>query len=154
MSTTPAPLTEGDWGLRAMIYRTFAEELRAPTGAELAAGLGSSEAEVRAAVDRLYAHHQIAPLPDGSGIWMANPFSAVPTDYPVEVPGGRVWANCAWDAFGVPAILGVDARLQMRCAQSGEPLDVAVRGGRLEGDPGVVHLVVPPRDAWKDIGFT
>lgn len=148
------PLTETDWALRAAVYRGFADSGRAPTYEDLGRQHGLDQPAVRASVERLYRHHQIAPLPDGSGIWMANPFSAVPTDFPVETPAGRVWANCAWDAFGVPAILDLDARISMRCAASGTRLEVTVRDGRLEGDDGVIHLVVPPRDAWDDIGFT
>ena len=98
--------------------------------------------------------HEIAPTPDGTAVWMANPFSAVETTYPVETPHMRCYANCAWDALGVPAILGTDGWTKTECAESGTPLEFGVRGGVLEGDDGVIHLVTPLRDAWVDIGFT
>jgi hypothetical protein len=72
----------------------------------------------------------------------------------VDTPRGRFWANCAWDALGVPAILGIDGWTDTRCAGSGEPLSFGVRGGERQGDDALIHLVVPPRDAWTDIGFT
>lgn len=142
-----------DRNVRALVYRTFAQAGRAPAIAELAAHAGSTEHRVRASLRRLEEAHELALLPDG-GVWMANPFSAVPTAYPVETPEMACWANCAWDALGVPALLETDGWIRTRCAESGEPLEFGVRDGRLAGDDGVIHLVTPIRDAWVDIGFT
>jgi len=142
------------WTVRTAVYRHFVDHVEAPTLPALANRVGASSGEVRAALDVLEAAHQIALLPDGSGIWMANPFSAVPTDFPVRTARGNWWANCAWDALGIPAVLGTDTWTDARCAHSGEPIGFGVEGGRRIGDDGIVHLVVPPRDAWEDIGFT
>lgn len=147
-------LSHADWAVRAAAYRGFVERLEAPSLEELAAALDASVDAVLASLERLEDAHHIALLPDRSGLWMASPFSAVPTDFPVETPRGRCWANCAWDALGVPAILGNDGWTETRCAESGERLSFGVQGGRRVGDEGLVHLVVPPRDAWVDIGFT
>lgn len=149
-----ALLSDSDWLIRAAIYRSFATSGRAPTYASLAETFGQTELQIAAAVDRLHAAHEIAPLPDGTGVFMANPFSAVETAYPVETPGMTTYANCAWDALGVPAILGTDAWIRTRCAHSGTPLEFGIRNGELAGDDGVIHMVVPIRDAWQDIGFT
>ena len=145
--------TDFDWAVRAEIYRTFAERGSAPAVGEIAAALGSTEHRVRSALQTLYEAHEIAPLASGDGVWMANPFSAVPTDFVVETPRMTCWANCAWDALGIPAILGTDGWTRTHCAGSGEPMELGVRGRRLAG-AGVVHLVTPIRDAWIDIGFT
>ena len=85
---------------------------------------------------------------------MANPFSGVPTDYVVQTANMTCYANCAWDALGVAAILGRDAWTRAPCAESGDPLEFGVRDGGLASDAGVIHLVTPLRDAWVDIGFT
>lgn len=143
-----------DWDVRASVYRSFAERMCAPSADEIADGVGLEASEVLESLARLEAAHQIALLPDRSGVWMANPFSAVPTAFPVRTAGGTCWANCAWDALGVPGMLGVDSWTDTHCANSGEPIAFGVRGGRRIGDEGIVHLVVPPRDAWEDIGFT
>jgi len=175
-ATDAVMLGDLDWAVRAEIYRVFAETGSAPTLEEIARAAGGTERgtqpqpdlsdpsgaacpglspnDVRAALGRLYAAHEIAPLPDGSGVWMANPFSAVRTDYLVETRRMICYAACAWDAFGVPAILGGDAWISTRCAGSGEPLEFGVREGALAGADGVIHLVTPLRDAWVDIGFT
>jgi hypothetical protein len=146
--------TDFDWSVRTTIYRTFAERGSAPALAEIAATLGSTEHRVRASLQTLFAAHEIAPLRSGDGVWMANPFSAVPTDYVVETPRMTCYANCAWDALGVPAITGTDGWTRTRCAESDEALEFGVRNRRLEGDAAVIHLVTPLRDAWLDIGFT
>jgi hypothetical protein len=143
-----------DWAVRTRIYRSFADTGRAPALGALAAAVGATEHRIRDSVQRLYGAHEIAPLPDGSGVWMANPFSAVPTAFEVRTPDMTCWANCAWDALGVPAILGTDGWTRTRCAWSDEPIELGVVDGALEGDPAVIHLLTPLRDAWIDIGFT
>ena len=146
-------LTDFDWGVRTLVYERFATTGAAPEIAELAARAGSTEHRIVDSLRRLYDGHEIAVHDDGR-VWMANPFSAVPTDYPVETPEMTCWANCAWDALGVPAILSCDGWTRTKCAESGVAIEFGVRDGRLEGDPGVIHLVTPLRDAWVDIGFT
>lgn len=150
----PTEPTDFDWAVRASIYRSFAESGRAPALGAMAAAAGGTEHQVRGALQRLFEAHEIAPMPNGDGVWMANPFSGVPTDYVVETPDMTCYANCAWDALGVPAILGTDGWTRSRCALSGETLEFGIRAGRLEGDQGVIHLVTPLRHAWDDIGFT
>jgi hypothetical protein len=143
-----------DWAVRAEIYRVFADVGSSPSFEQLSAALDASVARIGESVAVLYEAHEIAPLPDGSGVWMANPFAATETEYPVETPTMTVYANCAWDALGVPAILGTDGWTRTRCQESHVAMEFGVRDGRLEGDDSVIHLVTPPRDAWLDIGFT
>ncbi len=146
--------TDFDWAVRSQIYLTLAERGSAPAVGELAAAVGSTEFKIRSALQSLFDAHEIAPLQSGDGVWMANPFSGVPTEYPVATPTMTCYANCAWDALGVPAILSTDGWTRTRCAGSDEPMEFGIQGGRLEGDGGIIHLVTPPRDAWIDIGFT
>jgi len=53
---------------------------------------------------------------------MAPPFSGVETAFPAEVQGRRYYANCVWDALGVPAALG--ARIQMQYYEAGHMMYV------------------------------
>jgi hypothetical protein len=154
MNAKPEMLEAHHWALRTEVYRHFAETTRPPTLDALAEATGTPRADVPEALRTLEAHHHLALLPDRSGIWMANPFSATPTAFPVETSRGRFWGNCVWDALGIPAILGVDGWTQTRCAASGDPISFGVRDGRRVGDDAIAHFVVPPRDAWDDIGFT
>jgi hypothetical protein len=151
--SSPGP-SECDWSVRSEIYRVFAETGSSPSFEQIAEALDASPAQIASSVSTLYDAHEIAPSADGSAVWMANPFSATETEYPVETPNMTCYANCAWDALGVPAILGTDGWTRTRCQQSGVPMEFGVRDGQLAGDDGVIHLVTPPRDAWIDIGFT
>ena len=86
---------------------------------------------------------------------MAMPFSAVPTPFPVVVGGRAVWANCAWDAFGIAAALGEDIAFTTLCPASGAVIAGGVRRGVALAHPGAVAYVgVPAMHWWDDIGFT
>ncbi|MEO7238488.1 MAG: organomercurial lyase, partial [Gemmatimonadales bacterium] len=45
------------------------------------------------------AAHVLVLDPATRGLWMAMPFSAVPTSFRVTTPSGEWWANCASDAL-------------------------------------------------------
>ena len=143
-----------DWELRATVLRHFVDTTRAPTVVELAQQTATSEVEIAASLRRLADHHQLALTPSTQAIWMAHPFSSVPTEYPVETSQGRYWANCAWDAFGIAAVVDLDSRTQTRCAESGVPAELGVRGGRLTTTDGVVHFAVRPPQFWDNVGYT
>jgi hypothetical protein len=140
--------------LRVAIYRHWIASGYAPSVADLSAELGCGIAAIESALRELAEVHTIV-LADGSPrIEMAHPFSRVPTAYRVESAGVGYWANCAWDAFGIAAILGADTRSQAPCAGCGEIVDLSVRGGAPVGTAGVVHLLVPARHFWDDIHYT
>jgi hypothetical protein len=143
-----------DLELRNLTYGWFVEQGRAPAAAELAAGADLSAAEVEAGWRRLHDEHALVLNPGTAELRMLNPFSAVPSAYRVHA-GGRWWyANCAWDAFGVCAALGVDGRIETSCPDCGEPLALAVRDERPDDETLVFHSLVPAAGWWKDIVFT
>ena len=82
---------------------------------------------------------------------MLNPFSVVETPHRVDA-GGRSWfANCAWDALGIPGALHTDGVVGSECPDCGERLELEVRGGELvRGSELLVHFVVPARHWWGD----
>ena len=135
-----------DLALRNIIYRRFVELGRAPTIAELAT--------TEEALGRLHERRMVVLEPDRPEIRMAIPFSAVPTPYRVEA-GGRSWfANCAWDAYGILAALGVDGHISSSCPDCGEPIEIDVVDRRPEPADDVFHVLVPARSWWEDIVFT
>jgi hypothetical protein len=148
-------MTPFDQDLRYEIYRHFAKTRQAPSLDDLTKVMEVGEAEVVEGLDRLAENHAIALAPGSSTIWMAHPFSAVPTVYPVYTARGRFWANCAWDAFGIPVVLGLDdSRTPTLCAGTGESVELGVEHGELRTRDGFVHFAVRPRDFWDDIGHT
>jgi hypothetical protein len=143
-----------DTRTKLAIYRHFAETGRGPAPGEVAELVGSDVDTVLDAYARLRARRVLALEPDGATIRMAPPFSGVPTPHVVLVGGKRYFANCAWDALGVPAALQRPGEVHSRCGQTGEPLHLEVG---LEG-PGpstwLFHCLVPAAKWWDDIVFT
>jgi len=85
---------------------------------------------------------------------MAPPFSGVPTQHRVTAAGVSYYANCAWDALGIPAALHKPATVYSRCEQSLEPLELAVSDERPASSDWRFHCVVPASQWWDDIVFT
>jgi hypothetical protein len=146
---------ELDLGIRNHVYSSFVRDRRAPTPPETAAALGIDVDEARAAYRRLHDAHALVLFPGSTEIRMLNPFSTEETPHRVEA-GGRSWfANCAWDALGIPAALHADGRVRSECADCGEIVELYVQDGELvRGRELLVHFVVPARSWWDDIGFT
>ncbi|MDQ2710327.1 MAG: alkylmercury lyase family protein, partial [Actinomycetota bacterium] len=66
----------------------------------------------------------------------AYPFSAVPTAHRVSIAGeARVWAMCAIDALGIPAMLDTDVVITSCDPRSGKPVTVTATGGRMVWEP-------------------
>lgn len=142
-----------DLEIRNATYRRFVELGRAPTAAEVAAATGGGEPEVRDAWRRLHEAHALV-LGETGEIRMANPFSAVPTDFRVEADARSWYANCAWDAFGIGAALHADGSFETHCPDCGVTLKVRVQDGRPDDPSRVFHVLVPAVEWWNDIGFT
>jgi hypothetical protein len=143
-----------DTRTKLAVYRHFARTGRRPSPGDVAAAVGADVRVVLDAYRRLQAQRVLALEADGSSIRMAPPFSGVPTQHRVMAGGTRYFANCAWDALGVPAALHRPGEIRSRCEQSGEPLRLSVG---LEG-PGpstwLFHCLVPAAKWWDDIVFT
>ncbi|NUT57178.1 MAG: hypothetical protein HOQ03_14535 [Thermoleophilia bacterium] len=148
-------MDELDLRIRNHAYGSFASTGNAPDPLTAGADLGLAEQEVADAYRRLHDAHALVLHPGTTRIRMLNPFSAVETPHRVEA-GGRSWyANCAWDALGIPAALHTDGSIRSACPDCGEPLELEVRDDALErGADLLVHFVVPARKWWDDIAFT
>jgi hypothetical protein len=142
-------MTGADRELRNRTYALFVELGRAPSPEEL----GDAETVV-AGWRRLHDAHALVLNPATNELRMCNPFSAVPTAYRVETAGRSWYANCAWDAFGVLAALGVDGSIESSCPDCGEPYRLDVRDGRPNDQSLLFHCLVPAEQWWADIIFT
>ena len=141
--------------VRNEVYAAFVRDGEAPSPEAIGRMLALPTRDVAHAYRALHDQHALVLEPDGEGIRMLNPFSVVPTQHRVEAAGHTWYANCAWDALGIPAALQVDGGVRSECAHCGEPVELEVRDGRLaRGAELVVHFVVPARRWWDDIVFT
>lgn len=154
--TTWASGPEPDLEVRRWIYERFAEADEAPTASDIAAVFGIEPAKAEASLVRLERERDALVLwPGTTSIWMAEPFSAVPTSFRVRALDGRAWwGNCIWDALGILALLRTDGEVETRCPDCDQTLVVEVRDAALSGERLVVHFAVPAAEWWRDIGFT
>jgi hypothetical protein len=140
--------------VRLAIMRMFVDEARPPAQNELASMVAMPQADVEASLRRLADAHVIVLAPGTPLVWMANPFSALPTPFEVRSRDRRWWGNCIWDSLGVLAAIGTDGEVCTSCPDCGEPLRLEVRDGEIGGDAGVVHYATPAAQWWDDIGST
>ena len=142
-----------DRDVRLAVMHGFLQDGRPPSPDELAASLGVAQVEVEGALRRLADAHVLVLAPGTPFVWMAAPFSAIPTTFRVHSGDRMRWGNCIWDALGVLATLGADGRVSTTCPDCAEPLDIDVVRDQVRGD-GVVHYAVPAVHWWDDIGST
>jgi hypothetical protein len=143
-----------DTQVKLAIYNHFARTGRAPSPTEVARYVRSEAESVLESYQRLRAQRLLVIEPDGQSIRMAPPFSGVPTRHRVEADGVSYFANCAWDALGIPAALHKPATVHSRCAQSGEPFHLHVNLQGPEPSDWLFHCLVPAAKWWDDIVFT
>jgi len=147
-------LSDQDWRIRLYIYQFFVAHGRPPSHDEAAQHFRLTPDEARAAYHRLHDQHTLFLEPGADAVRMANPLSAVPTDFRVYVGDMAYWANCAWDSLGIPAMLGADARIQAVLAHSGEAVRYAVTNGTLQAEPFLVHFPLPFARWYDDLVHT
>ena len=142
-------MDDADVDLRNRTYARFVDTGHAPSAEEL-----GDRHEVIAGWKRLHDAHAVVLEPASDELRMLNPFSMVPTAYRVRA-GGRWWyANCAWDAFGICAALGVDGEIETSCPDCGDAIHVEVADQRPDDETLVFHCLVPAAQWWDDIVFT
>ena len=139
-----------DWTVRNAVYATILERTVPPTAAETATALGVSPDDVRSAYERLNDRHALFLTPGSHDVRMAHPFSGVPTAFRVEVNHRTYWANCAWDALGIPAALHADARIEAPLGDD-ESIRFTIEAGRVRGWHEVVHFPLPFRHWYDDL---
>ncbi len=144
-----------DTSVKMNIYETIARTARIPTAQGVAQALDVPHNDVLEAFERLHQKRLLVPEPgDPDRIRMAPPFSGIETPFRVKVQEKSYYANCAWDALGVPAALHEAAVIEASDAHTGEPIVLEIR---LEGpvaQPCVIHFAVPAARWWEDILYT
>jgi hypothetical protein len=139
--------------VRLAIFRAIEATGAAPASSDVARANGLDVAAVEDAYRALADGHVIVLHPGTVEVRWAPPFSLVPTAFRARAGRSTWYAPCAWDAFGIPAALDYDVRLDAACAWTGEPIPCGVEYGRPYGE-GVVHLLVPAAHFWDDIAYT
>lgn len=143
-------LDQLDWDIRLFVYRSFANRGFPPTVEEIVRHFHKAVPGSKRALHRLHNAHALFLRPGSDDILMANPLSAVATDYQVSVGKRRLYANCAWDALGIPAMLHADAKIEARHPLDRDLVHFSIEGGELRSEiGGMVHFAKPFRN-WYD----
>src|SRR5918998_4145433 len=121
-----------DWTVRNAVYAAILERSVPPSVDETAATLGVTRDDVWSAYERLNSRHALFLTPGSHDVRMAHPFSGVPTAFRVEADNRIYWANCAWDALGIPAALHADARIEAPLGEDGS-IRFAIEAGKVQG---------------------
>jgi Alkylmercury lyase len=145
---------ETDLMVRVAVYDSAMSRSRPLTAAELSQALDLPLAEVRASLERLATGRVLVLQPESREVLMAPPFSAVPTPFTVLAAERTYFANCIWDALGISAMLGCDARVETSCGCCGEGMSLTVADQALQDPAGLVHFAIPARRWWEDIVFS
>lgn len=145
---------ELETGVKLAIYEHFAAVGTRPPVRDIATRVASTMPLVREVLGRLGGLRVLVLESDGESIRMAPPFSGVPTQHRVSAGGVSYFANCAWDALGIPAALHKPATVHSRCEQSLQPLELEVSTDGPAASDWLFHCVVPAARWWNDIVFT
>jgi hypothetical protein len=143
-----------DTELRGYIYRLTSERGVPPSIGELATTTSASEDDIRAALARLQQARMLVLQPISGEVLMAPPFSAVPTSFLVESPRHTAYANCVWDAIGVPITIQEPAHIITACGCCGEAMMIFAEPDGPPDSEGLIHFAVPAARWWDDLVFT
>lgn len=136
------------------ILRHFVDSGHAPSIADLALALHATPGDMKSALVALQEYHGVVLHPGTSEIWTAHPFSAAPTNFWVTAPTGAWWANCAWCAMGVVALVGGTATVTTTLGAESKQVTVRVIDGVLQPCDLYVHFPVPMARAWENVVYT
>ena len=142
-----------DVEVRRVVYENAMRTGRIPLAEEIASALSADRREIVDAFRRLADAHVLVLQRDRDEILMAMPFSAVPTPFVVESGGIRAYANCMWDALGIPAMLHADATIATSCPDCGTAAMLMVADEQVR-DGGLVHFALPVKQWWNNVVFT
>ncbi|MCA9955588.1 MAG: hypothetical protein KC434_12755 [Anaerolineales bacterium] len=143
-----------DLQIRHFVYQHFVREARPPSVAETAVHFHLPETTIKNSYQRLHDNHFFFLEPGTLDIRMANPFSALPTKFRVQVGHVAYWANCAWDMLGIPAALHQDAVIEAEYEDGGGTAVFIITNGQLHHSGGVIHFPLPVQQWYDDLILT
>ena len=82
-----------DKDVRYYIYKSFEETTKPPTTEDISNVFEIPISQAEESFQRLAGDHQIVLASGSYSIWMAHPFSSIPTNYVTEVGGKKYWGN-------------------------------------------------------------
>ncbi|AII11156.1 alkylmercury lyase family protein [Rhodococcus opacus] len=129
------------------ILRSFAAHGAPPSPDDLETVAERFESSAAQVLGQLHAADVIRL--DATGhVQSAYPFSAFPTRHHVRLASGvNVYAMCAIDALGIPAMLDIDVIIDTADSTSAAPITVTVHNGQAVADPATAVVFVGAQSA-------
>ena len=143
-----------DPDIRRLVYEQAMAGDGIPTAAALAQRVRLPLDQVRASLERLASARILVLQGESREILMAPPYSAIPTPFGVISGTRSSYANCIWDALGVPVMQREPATIRTACGCCHEAMTLNVTPDGVKGGEGVAHFAVPASRWWEDIVFT
>lgn len=123
----------------------------APSAAELADLFNLSLSDLEASLRRLEDNHGIVLHPRSVRPAIIHPFSLSPTATWIQKGTEGWWAPCMWCALGVAVLVRGTVTIHSRLGGELEDLALEVQDGNPTRSDILIHIAVPPRDAWVDV---
>ena len=140
--------------LRRFIYEEILANGTPPNTDRIAAQFGVDAADARRSLAAMKIGKTVLIHPKTGEVWMAGPFAASQTSYEVSRDGKRWWGNCAWDMLGVATLVGFPVTVRGSCEDCGDTLLLEIESREQKMPDWIVHLLVPARNWYDDVGFT
>ncbi|MFD0364337.1 alkylmercury lyase family protein [Nocardia sp. GCM10030253] len=136
------PADPAERAVHHAVLRAFATSGRPPSIADLTTVAIEYTESAQEILTRLHVADVIR-LDTSGAIASAYPFSALPTEHQVQIVGGaRVYAMCAIDALGIPAMLDTDAKIESADPVSSEPITVTIHNQTTTAHPATTVVFV------------
>jgi alkylmercury lyase-like protein len=123
----------------------------APSNQRLAADLRVPVPGIEDSLRRLEENHALVLHPQSCRPAIVHPFSLTPTAVWLEKGEQGWWSPCMWCALGAAVLVGGTVKIHARLGGERQDLDLEVRDGKPARRDLLIHIAVPPRDAWVDV---
>jgi hypothetical protein len=142
MSSTPASpeqtwidLAEENRGtprleLSYTVFQSVLEDIALSKG-ELASKVSIDRDEALGLIDRMIEEGRLRVDRSGERVVAAGGLSLEPSRHTLVMNGRRFGCWCALDAVGIPGGLDEDATVESECVDTGEPVHIQIRNGRI-----------------------
>lgn len=116
--------------------------------AEAATHLRLAPPEFQALIEQLTRQGRLTLDETGTAVAGAAGLSLLPSRHTLILNGRKLWTWCAFDAVGIPAGLGADARVESTCSGCGRRVAVEIVQGQLvRQQPEALSVaLVPPTE--------
>lgn len=142
------------WQIRHFVYQHFSDTTLPPSVDITAAHFNTSTEAASEYYKELHNRHALFLDLGTLAVRMANPFSAIPTDFKVHANSKTYYANCAWDMLGIPAALHTDAVIEAKFTESNETVSLEVKNGKVTNSELLVHFPLSFSHWYDDLVFT